>query len=230
MSDETTQGPGGEGGGESPKPKKKAPTPEHAAPTGPAWERDPEAPKWREAGDDPLVERLRAAQGAAILAARSFAGDLVVEVERGAWRGAAAALRAEGYKLLIDVTAADFPGREGGRFDVVAIAYSFEANRRVRLKTRVEEGVEVPSLTPVWRGANWPEREVYDMYGVRFADHPDMTRILLWEGFNGHPLRKDFPVEGLDTGSAIYPEYYQEKAGPVAGTGTGWRPQGEGEG
>jgi NADH-quinone oxidoreductase subunit C len=62
------------------------------------------------------------------------------------------------------------------------------------------------------------------MYGVSFAGHPDLTRILLWEGFNGHPLRKDFPVEGIDTGAAIYPEYYEEKTGPVAGTGTGWKP------
>ncbi len=268
MSDEPTQGPGGTGGGEPPKPKKApkqwvppggttptpaapptpppaaapseaaapvAPTapppaakpkPEPAAPTGAAWERDPEAPQWRDAADDPLVARLRESQGAAILSARSFAGDLVVEVERSSWREAASALRAAGYPLLIDVTAADFPGREGGRFDVVAIAYGFEANRRVRLKTRTDEETPVPSLTPVWRGANWPEREVYDMYGVHFEGHPDLTRILLWEGFNGHPLRKDFPVEGLDTGSAIYPEYYQETAGPVAGTGTGWRPKG----
>ncbi|MDX1645090.1 MAG: NADH-quinone oxidoreductase subunit C, partial [Thermoanaerobaculia bacterium] len=78
-------------------------------------------------------------------------------------------------------------------------------------------------VTPVWRGANWPEREVYDMYGVRFSGHPDMTRILLWEGFNGYPLRKDFPVEGIDTGTAIYPEYYEDEAGPIAGTGTGWK-------
>jgi len=62
------------------------------------------------------------------------------------------------------------------------------------------------------------------MYGIGFEQHPDMTRILLWEGFNGYPLRKDFPVEGIDTGAAIYPEFYDEKAGPVAGTGTGWKP------
>ncbi len=261
MSDETTQGPGEAGGGEPPKPKKKAPKqwvppggaplpaappilpaaatpapeaakpkPPHAAPTGPAWEREPEAPQWHDATDDPLVARLASVGAGAILAARSFAGDLVVEVDRSAWREVAAALRFEGYKLLVDVTAADFPGRDGGRFDVVAIACSFEANRRVRLKTRTDEGIEVPSLVPVWRGANWPEREIYDMYGVRFTGHPDMTRILLWEGFNGYPLRKDFPVEGLDTGSAIYPEYYQETAGPVAGTGTGWRPKAPSEG
>jgi NADH:ubiquinone oxidoreductase subunit C len=78
-------------------------------------------------------------------------------------------------------------------------------------------------VIPVWEGANWTEREIYDMFGVRFTDHPDMTRILLWEGFNGHPLRKEFPVEGIDTGAAIYPEYYDEQAGPEAGSGTGWQ-------
>ena len=88
----------------------------------------------------------------------------------------------------------------------------------------MEDGEEVPTVTGVWRGANWCEREAYDMYGIRFTGHPDMTRILLWEGFNGYPLRKDFPIEGIDTGAAIYPEYYQEEAGPVIGTGTGWKP------
>jgi NADH-quinone oxidoreductase subunit C len=123
----------------------------------------------------------------------------------------------------VDICGADYPKREP-RFDVVYHAYSFEANRRVRLRVTTDEATPVPSVTAVWRAANWSEREVYDMYGVRFAEHPDMTRILLWEGFNGYPLRKDFPVEGLDTGSAIYPEYYDETAGPVAGTGTGWKP------
>jgi NADH:ubiquinone oxidoreductase subunit C len=87
-----------------------------------------------------------------------------------------------------------------------------------------DEGTPVPTVCGVWRAANWCEREAYDMFGIRFEGHPDLTRILLWEGFNGFPLRKDFPVEGIDTGSAIYPEYYQETAGPVAGTGTGWKP------
>ena len=67
------------------------------------------------------------------------------------------------------------------------------------------------------------------MLGITFSGHPNRERILMCEGFNGHPLRKDFPVEGIDTGSAIYPEYYEETAGPVAGSGTGWKPAKPGE-
>jgi len=114
--------------------------------------------------------------------------------------------------------------RREAPLEVVYIFYSLEANRRVRLRVRLAEDVEVPSVTPVFAGANWPEREAYDMFGIRFAQHPDLTRILLWEGFNGYPLRKEFPVEGIDTGAAIYPEFYEDSAGPVAGTGTGWKP------
>ena len=113
--------------------------------------------------------------------------------------------------------------------DVVYQAYNLDSNHRVRLRVVTDEVTPVPSVCAVWKGANWPEREVYDMYGVQFSDHPDMTRILLWEGFNGFPLRKDFPIEGIDTGSAIYPEFYEDEAGPVAGTGTGWKPPVEGE-
>ena len=129
----------------------------------------------------------------------------------------------QGYTLLVDLLGAHFPEREAA-LEVVYIFYSMQENRRVRLKVQTDEETSVPSVTPVFAGANWPEREAYDMYGIRFDQHPDMTRILLWEGFNGFPLRKDFPVEGIDTGAAIYPEYYGDEAGPVAGTGTGWRP------
>ena len=81
----------------------------------------------------------------------------------------------------------------------------------------VAEGVEVPSVTGVWKVANWMEREVFDMFGVYFSGHPNLERILTWEGFNGHPLRKDFPIEGIDTGAAIYPDVYPPGGGPAAG-------------
>jgi NADH-quinone oxidoreductase subunit C len=191
----------------------------------PPWEKDPVAPIWSEVADDPLVEALRSAHQTAVRSARIFAQDLVIEVERPAVREVGKSLKEEhGYKLLVDICGAHYPDREESPFEIVYHLYNLDQNRRVRLKVATQEDTEVPSVCPVWQGANWAEREVYDMFGVRFTDHPDMTRILLWEGFNGHPLRKEFPVEGIDTGAAIYPEYYEESAGPVAGTGTGWRP------
>jgi NADH-quinone oxidoreductase subunit C len=191
----------------------------------PPWERDPKVPEWQEAGDDPLVEALASVHGDGLVAARTFAGDLVLDVAPGALRELAADLKqSHGYTLLVDICGAHYPDREEGAFEVVYHLYCFEQNRRVRLKVTTGEHAEVPSVVSVWEGANWPEREAWDMFGIRFADHPDMTRILMWEGFNGHPLRKEFPIEGVDTGAAIYPEYYEEQAGPVAGTGTGWKP------
>jgi NADH-quinone oxidoreductase subunit C len=190
----------------------------------PAWEKDPVVPEWQDAWDDPLAAALKEEFGDAVESARTFAGDLTLGVRRDAIAEVCASLKTKHrFTYLVDVCGADYPQREP-RFDVLYHVHSFEANRRVRLRVKTDEATPVPTVTAVWRAANWPEREVWDMYGVRFSDHPDMTRILLWEGFNGHPLRKDFPVEGLDTGSAIYPEYYEEAAGPVAGTGTGWKP------
>jgi NADH-quinone oxidoreductase subunit C len=196
----------------------------------PAWEKDPVVPAWEEAEGDPLVDALRGSFGDAIRSARTFAGDLVLMVDRASIREVCKSVKEDhGFHLLVDMCGAHYPEREVPGYEVVYIAYNFEENRRVRLKVEVEEGVEVPSVIPAWEGANWTEREIYDMYGLRFTDHPDMTRILLWEGFNGHPLRKEFPIEGIDTGAAIYPEYYDEQAGPVAGSGTGWQPPKEEE-
>jgi len=190
----------------------------------PPWLRDPAVPAWQEADGDPLVRALAAEHGEAIESARSFAGELTLVVRADAIGTVCAALKNEQrFTYLVDICGVDFAEREP-RFEVVYHLYSMEENRRIRLRVGVADGAELPTVTSVWKAANWPEREVYDMYGVRFTDHPDMTRILLWEGFNGYPLRKDFPVEGIDTGAAIYPEHYDEQAGPVAGTGTGWKP------
>ena len=189
------------------------------------WERDPVAPAFQEAEGDVLAGALMASFGDAVKAARTFADELVIEIDSQAIQEVGRSLKEEhGFALLVDICGAHYPDREEGPFEVVYHLYNLDQARRIRLKVRAEEGAEVPSVVGVWRGANWPEREIYDMYGVRFAEHPDMTRILMWEGFNGYPLRKDFPVEGVDTGAAIYPEFYGEDAGPVAGTGTGWKP------
>lgn len=196
----------------------------------PAWERDPKAPETEDASTDPVVVALAASHGDSVASATTTAGDLTLIVAREAVGDVCASLKDElGFKLLVDVCGAHYPKREEAPFEVIYHVFNIDENRRVRVKVECAEDEEVPTVCTVWQGANWCERETYDMYGIRFAGHPDMTRILLWEGFNGHPLRQDFPVEGIDTGTAIYPEFYEESAGPVIGTGTGWKPPQEEE-
>jgi NADH-quinone oxidoreductase subunit C len=100
------------------------------------------------------------------------------------------------FICIIDVTAVDWPGREQ-RFDVVYHFLSPRLNQRIRVKVATDEVTPVPSLVEVFRGADWFERETYDLYGVLFSGHPDMRRILTDYGFEGHPLRKDFPLTGF---------------------------------
>jgi len=99
------------------------------------------------------------------------------------------------FKQLMDVTAVDYPEREQ-RFEVVYHLLSLTHNRRIRVKTLTDEETPVPSVTTVFGSANWYEREAWDMYGVFFQDHPDLRRIMTDYGFEGHPLRKDFPLTG----------------------------------
>jgi NADH-quinone oxidoreductase subunit C len=100
------------------------------------------------------------------------------------------------FICIIDVTAVDWPGREQ-RFDVVYHFLSPRLNQRIRVKAATDEVTPVPSLIDVFKGADWFERETYDLYGVLFTGHPDMRRILTDYGFEGHPLRKDFPLTGF---------------------------------
>jgi NADH-quinone oxidoreductase subunit C len=100
------------------------------------------------------------------------------------------------FNCIIDITAIDWPGREQ-RFDVVYHFLSPRLNQRIRLKLMTDETTPVPSIINVFRGADWFERETYDLYGVLFSGHPDMRRILTDYGFDGHPLRKDFPLTGF---------------------------------
>jgi len=99
------------------------------------------------------------------------------------------------FKQLIDVTAVDFPNREN-RFKVIYLLLSHENNLRVIVNTNIEEKKIVPSLTKIFPSANWMEREVFDMYGISFKEHPDLRRILTDYDFKGYPLRKDFPLTG----------------------------------
>ena len=99
------------------------------------------------------------------------------------------------FRQLIDITVVDYPEKTQ-RFKVVYLFLSHEFNQRIILSYLISENEVIPSLTPIYPAANWMEREVFDMYGVKFKDHPDLRRILTDYGFEGHPLRKDFPLTG----------------------------------
>ncbi len=109
------------------------------------------------------------------------------------------------YQMLTDLCGVDyFP--ESPRFEVVYLLTSMKLQQRLRLKIKIGESESVSSVESVWKAANWLEREVYDLFGIPFDNHPDLRRILLWDGYEGHPLRKDFPVEGPDFDKPFIPE------------------------
>lgn len=99
----------------------------------------------------------------------------------------------EQFDYCVDITAVHYPERER-QFEVVWILYSFARNERIRVKTTIVDGESMPSATSIWATANWLEREVFDMFGIKFDGHPDMKRILLPDGWKGHPLRKDYGI------------------------------------
>jgi NADH-quinone oxidoreductase subunit C len=100
------------------------------------------------------------------------------------------------FRTLVDICGADYPER-AKRFDVVYHLLSMHTNQRIRVKVQADERTPVPSAINIWPAANWFEREAFDMYGIQFADHPDLRRILTDYGFTGYPLRKDFPLTGF---------------------------------
>ncbi len=145
-----------------------------------------------------LVAALEQKFGAQILSSHDLFGDDTVVVEPSAWLAVHRFLRDDPsaqMTMLIDLCAVDYPEREP-RFEVVTHLYSLTKKHRLRVKTAVGdadgEGAVVPTLIEVWRSADWLERETWDMMGVRFEGHPDLRRILLYEEFEGHPLRKDY--------------------------------------
>ena len=162
--------------------------------------------------------RLQQQFGSAILAQHAAHGDDTLVVKREAWREIMRFLRDDPdlrYSFLMDLTAVDYltMGRTP-RYEVVAHLYSLPHNQRVRLKAPVpDDDPRIDSLMPVWEGANWFEREVYDMFGLTFDGHPDLRRILLYQGFEGYPLRKDYPQDKeqpLDH-NAFDPSFYMNK-------------------
>ena len=133
-----------------------------------------------------------------ILEAHTLRGDEIIFLSRQGLLEAFRVLKEDpqlDFNFLMDITAVDYLGKKTPRFEVVYQLYSLTRNQRLRVKVALaEEELEVPSLTSLWKSANWLEREAWDMFGVRFQDHPDLRRILLYEEFQGHPLRKDYPV------------------------------------
>ena len=145
-----------------------------------------------------LGELLAARHGNEILSADVAFGELTLTIHAKGIVGLVKALidnPAARFATLIDITAVDHPDRPA-RFDVVWHLLSMHTNQRIRLKAAVREDELVPSLVSVIPSANWFEREVFDMFGIAFSGHPDLRRILTDYGFQGHPLRKDFPTTG----------------------------------
>ena len=99
----------------------------------------------------------------------------------------------EQFGYCVDITAVHYPKREK-QFDVVWVLYSFPRNERIRLKTQIADGESIPSSVAIWATANWLEREVFDMFGIKFDGHPNLKRILMPDGWKGHPLRKDYGI------------------------------------
>jgi len=146
-----------------------------------------------------LGAKISGALPGAITSAKVAYGELTLGVARDRWIETATYLRDDADCLfvnIVDLTAVDYPERDE-RFEVVAHFTSPKHNRRIRIKTTASEETPVASLTAVYSGANWYERETYDLFGVIFAGHSDLRRIMTDYGFEGHPLRKDFPMTGF---------------------------------
>jgi len=151
-------------------------------------------PRLKERAD--LADSLMAALGAAYVAHKEYVGELTVTVAREAIVDAARTLRDQfGYQQLMEIAGADYPSRPE-RFEVNYHLLSLTENHRIRLKITTDEATPVPTMTGLWPVAGWLEREVFDMFGVIFAGNVDLRRILTDYGFEGHPLRKDFPQTG----------------------------------
>ena len=145
-----------------------------------------------------LGDRIAADLGAAVTDVSCSLGELTVAAAAGDITKVLTYLRDDPgcrFVCFIDILGVDYPGREK-RFDIVYLLLSPYQNLRIRVKIAADETTPVPSVIGVFPAANWYEREVFDLFGVLFAEHPDLRRILTDYGFSGHPLRKDFPLTG----------------------------------
>ena len=154
------------------------------------------------------LKKLQLEFPASVLEVKTFRAEVTVTVPKKDLLAVCRFLHADPelqYSFLTDLSGLDF-FPEAPRFEVVYLLYSMKNNERLRLKTRVAEGETIASVESVWKAADWLEREVYDLFGIAFENHPDLRRILLWDGYDGYPLRKDYPVEGPDFDKPFIPE------------------------
>lgn len=184
----------------APPPKPAAPAaakPPVAKPAAPAAPKPPAvmaATPWQ----SELTDQVKAQFGDAILETSTYVGQNFIVAKPAAVVPILDFLKLEAeFDYLVDVTAADYPKREE-RFDLFYILYSFPRNERIRIKTRIREGEKPESAVPVHLTANWLEREVFDMFGIEFANHPDLRRILMPDDWDGYPLRKDKSILDMD--------------------------------
>jgi NADH-quinone oxidoreductase subunit C len=160
-----------------------------AKPTAPAKPAAPAPVPW----DSPMIAKLKGMYGSGI-ESLTYAGQNYMVVDRSLIPEILQVLRnEEQFNYCVDLTAVHYPKREK-QFEVVWVLYSFARNERIRLSTRILDGESLPSSVQIWPTTNWLEREVFDMFGIKFDGHPDLKRILLPEGWKGHPLRKDYGI------------------------------------
>jgi NADH-quinone oxidoreductase subunit C len=127
-----------------------------------------------------------------------FRGETTWVVEVAEMASVLSALKSSGFDYLIDISSVD-NSESDPRFEMVYELFSYTTHQHLRVKCLVAEDQEVPTASGIWRTAEWHEREVWDMMGIKFSGHPDLRRILMWEGYPYHPLRKEFPLEGKPT-------------------------------
>jgi NADH-quinone oxidoreductase subunit C len=178
------------------RPTQVPPAASAAAKPGPPKPVGPMAVPW----ESEFVSSLKKVYGSGIKEASTYLGQNYVVVEPSILTEILLMMREdEGFDYCVDITAVHYPKREKAEFDVVYVLYSYAQNTRVRVKTQIGDGGTVPSAVSTWPTANWLEREVFDMFGIRFEGHPDMKRILLPDEWKGHPLRKDYDILKQDT-------------------------------
>ncbi|HAK37382.1 MAG: NADH-quinone oxidoreductase subunit C [Nitrospinaceae bacterium] len=145
-----------------------------------------------------FIDRVKSKFASIVIDSHNFRGDQTLTVKKGSEIELFTFLRDDpelDFNFLMDLTAVDYMDRKDERFEMVYHLFSLKHNGRLRIKIPVsEDDCTINSICPIWKTANWYEREVWDLYGIKFNDHPDMRRILLYEEFKGHPLRKDYPI------------------------------------